>query len=191
MKFSAALLLISALSIGIYAQRPRTLDPPKSDTPQPASAPPVPSVIKAKYEGGVVGYTKKQEGTLVFDDTNQRLVFRNKEQKEVLFIPYDAVIAAYPDTKSGQPKAASVIGSIPVPYGANLPARFIKKKYQYLFVHFDDPDTNVSGNTSFKLANKELLSAVLSALAAKAGLTQRGDGYVRKNRTAQSTVPGS
>ncbi|HEY6119310.1 MAG TPA: hypothetical protein VIV66_05085, partial [Pyrinomonadaceae bacterium] len=60
----------------------------------------------------------------------------------------------------------------------------------YLTLHFDDPDTNVSGLTSFKVENKQILTSVLNTLASKAGLTQRGEGYIRKKTTAQSTVPG-
>ncbi|HEY6118630.1 MAG TPA: hypothetical protein VIV66_01665, partial [Pyrinomonadaceae bacterium] len=114
MKLYAVLLVVGILSVGAYAQRPRTIDPAKSDTAQPASTQPAPQSIKAKYEGGVIGYAKKQEGTLNFDDVNQRLVFRNKQQKEVLFIPYGAVSAAYPDTQSRRPTAATVLGSVPV-----------------------------------------------------------------------------
>jgi len=167
------------------------MDPGKSDTAQSAPTPaPAPQTFKAKYEGGVVGYAKKQDGTLSFDDTTQRLVFRNKQQKEVLFIPYGAVSAAYPDTQSRRPTAATVLGSVPAPYGLNIPAWFVKKKYRYLTLHFDDPDTNVSGLTSFKVENKQILSSVLNTLAGKAGLTQRGEGYIRKKTTAQSTTPG-
>ena len=189
MNFSAPLLLIAALSIGVYGQRPRTMDPAKNE-PSPAPAAPAPASVKAKYEGGVVGYSKKQDGMLSFDDTNQRLVFRNKYQKEVLFIPYAAITAAYPDTQSRRPTAATVIGSVPAPYGLNIPAWFVKKKYRYMNLHFADPDTNVSGIASFKLENKEILGSVLSTLAGKSGLTQRGEGYVRKKNTTQSTVPG-
>jgi len=66
----------------------------------------------------------------------------------------------------------------------------VKKKYRYLSLNYADPDTNASGITSFKLENKEILSSVLNTLAEKAGLTQRGEGYIRKKTTAQSTVPG-
>lgn len=191
MKLCAVLLVFGTLSAGAYAQRPRTMDPAKGGTAQSAPTPlPAPQTFKAKYEGGVVGYSRKQDGTLTFDDTNQRLVFRNKQQKEILFIPYGALSSAYPDTQSRRPTAATVLGSVPAPYGLNLPAYFFKKKYRYLTLLFDDPDTHVSGLTSFKVENKEILSSVLNTLAGKAGLTQRGEGYIRKKTTAQSTVPG-
>jgi len=191
MRVSMILILTVVLSGTLYAQRPRTMDTNKDDaapaTPKP---PPAPQTFKAKYEGGVIGYTKKQDGTLTFDDANSRLVFRDKQQKEVLFIPYGAISAAYPDTQSRRPAAATVIGSVPAPYGLNIPAWFVRKKYRYLTMHFNDPDTNVSGLTSFKLANKELLNSVLVTLAEKAQMTQRGDGYIKKKATAQTTVPG-
>ena len=190
MKGIAILILIGVFSVGAEAQRPRTIESAKQ--PSAESTTPVasaPQSFKAKYEGGVAGYTKKQDGTLSFDDENNRLLFRNKEGKEVLFIPYDAITSAYGDTQARQPGAAKVASSIPVPYGLNFPAMFIKKKYRYLTLNFDDPDTKVNGLTSFKLDNKELLTAVLHTLADKADLTQRGDGYVRKKATAQ-TAPG-
>ncbi|MGH9908931.1 MAG: hypothetical protein ACRD8U_25510 [Pyrinomonadaceae bacterium] len=189
MKFTASLLLVGLLATGAYSQRPRTLEPEKDTTtpttpaPTPAAAP---KTFKAKYEGGVVGYIKKQDGTLTFDDENNRLLFRDKHQKEVLFIPYKAVLAAYPDTQSRRPTAATVIGHIPVPYGLNIPAWFVRKKYRYLTLNFEDPDTNVSGLTSFKVANKQLLESVLYTLAHKSELTARGEGYIRKKATAQS-----
>ena len=187
MRFSASLLLLGALTTGAYAQRPRNVDPPSSSKTATAPAP-APQTVKAKYEGGVVGYNTKQEGTLTFDDVNNRLVFRNKEQKEVLFIPYLAVSATYPDTQSRRPTAATVVGSVPAPYGLNFPALFIKKKYRYLTINFEDPDTNVRGLTSFNLENKETVASVMNTLANKAALTQRGDGYIRKKTTAQTTT---
>lgn len=183
------LLVLFASSIGAYAQRPRTInaEPDNEKTAQSVpTPPPAPQTFKAKYEGGVIGYVKKQDGTLTFDDTNSRLLFRNKLQKEVLFIPYAAISAATPDTQSRRPTAATVIGSIPAPYGLNLPAWFIKKKYRYLTLNFEDPDTNVSGIGSFKLENKEILASVLNTLANKAGLTARGEGYVRKKAIVQT-----
>ncbi len=183
------LLLIVAMPVGVYAQRPRTIsaeaESEKSARSEPTPAP-APQTFKAKYEGGVIGYARKQDGTLTFDDANGRLLFRNKLQKEVLFIPYAAVTAANPDTQSRRPTAATVIGSIPAPYGLNIPALFIKKKYRYLTLNFEDPDTNVSGIGSFKLENKEILASVLNTLAGKAGLTARGEGFVRKKGIAQT-----
>ena len=162
------------------AQRPRTIsnDPSVQEkAEQPQLAPPPPSV-KAKYEGGVFGYNKKEDGELSFDDANERLVFRDKLNKERISIPLSTITAAYGDTRSLQPAAATVVSNIPSIYA--LPARFFKQKYQYLTLQYSDPDNGVSAITSFKLENKEILASELVALAQKAGLSQRGDGYVRK-----------
>lgn len=185
MKFGILTLLIAVTAIGVQAQRPRVLEPSTKDAPA-ASTAQATSPVKAKYEGGVFGYNKKQTGTLVFDDINNRLVFKNKEQKEVLFIPYQAVNQAFADTQARRPTAATVISAIPVPYGLNLPAAFIKKKYQYLTMQFYDDDSHVGGVTSFKMADKATVEAVLNTLAHKADLTPRGEIFI-KQRTNQAS----
>lgn len=185
----AGLLVVLAAG-SAAAQGPR----PVGDSPQTAGGAtasavkpePAPQTFKAKYEGGIFGYNKKQTGTLSFDDANSRLVFRDKENKEALSLPYGAVTGAFADTQSRRPTAAKVISAIPVPYGANLPAMFWKKKYRYLTLQFKDADNGAAGLTSFKLENKELLNSVLYALAEKAGLEQRGDAYIRRNKPQPS-----
>lgn len=180
MRFSAILLLLGALMIGAYAQRPRNVEPSPSSKTATAAAP-APQTVKAKYEGGVFGHNKSMDGTLSFDDANHRLLFRNKQQQEVLFIPYEAVSSAFADTQKRQPKAATIAGAVPVLY--SLPAHFIKTKVRYLTMQFSDPDTRVSGVTSFRLENKDILASVLATLADKSGLTQRGDIYIKKRDT--------
>ena len=60
-------------------------------------------------------------------------------------------------------------------------------KVRYLTIQFEDPDSKVSGVTSFKLENKDMLEAVLDALAQKTGMTRRGDIYVKKKDEAKAT----
>jgi hypothetical protein len=170
-----------ASTTSALAQRPRSVnDPASAPSAQTGAAPmSAPQTVKANYEGGIFGYNKKINGTLTFDDTNSRLLFRNKQQQEVLFIPYNAVSSAFADTQAKRPVAATVLGSV-VPYGLGLPALLWKKKFRYLTLQYRDPDTNASGVTSFKMENKETLEAVLNTLAAKAGLTQRGEVFVRR-----------
>jgi hypothetical protein len=172
----ALVIAVAAIALG---QRPRTTstqqDTTESSTTVPGP-PPAPASVKAKYEGGVFGFDKKMEGTLNFDDTNNRLVFRNDKGKEILFIPYKSLTGAYGDTHKVKPAAATVAQN--VPYG--FPAGFIKTKVEYLTVQYDDPDSHVSGVTSFRLENKELLDSVLYSLANKSGLSRRGEVYVRK-----------
>jgi hypothetical protein len=179
--FLGAGLFIALITGTAFAQRPRTTD----GTAQTASVsvpkpPPAPQTFKAKYEGGVYAYNKKQTGTLSFDDVNKRLVFRNKQQQEYVSLPYAALNGAFADTQSRRPTGATVVGSLPLPYGANIPALFFKKKYRYLTLQFSDPENRSAGIASFKLENKELLNSVLHTLAAKAELEPRGDGFIRR-----------
>ena len=169
-----SLLMIAAVSVG-SAQRPRELEQKPEDKPKPA---PAPTTVKAKYEGGVFGYNKTMEGTLTFDDANRRLIFKDKKPPKEIHIPYDAITSAFADTQKRRPAAATVVSHIPVIFA--LPAHFIKTKVRYLTLQYEDPDSRVSGITSFKLQNKEVLASVLTTLADKAGMSQRGDIYVKK-----------
>jgi hypothetical protein len=171
------LLTLGIVSFEAKAQRPRAID----NTPTRATAAkvaPAPQTVKVKYEGGVFGYNRTMEGTLTFDDTNSRLVFKNKVQKELFFIPYNAVTSAFADTQKRRPAAATVASAIPLIYA--LPAQFIKTKVRYLTMNFYDPDTHVTGITSFRMENKEILASVLQALAEKADMIARGEVYVRQ-----------
>jgi hypothetical protein len=151
-------------------------------TPRPAP----PTTLKAKYEGGVFGYTKKQEGTLNFDEVNSRLVFRGKDGKEMLSFPYSSLRLIFPDTKAVRPAAATVVGSIPLPYGANIPAWFVRKKQRYLNFQYDA--VNVSGGASFKLPSKEVLASVVAALCEKGELKIQGDACYRDSRGVSSSA---
>ena len=181
MKLLVLLLFLTAMTaVNANAQRPRAVDPGATQTTAPKVAP-APQTVKAKYEGGVFGHNRTMEGTLTFDDNGDRLVFKNKEQKEVFFIPYSAVTSAFADTQKRQPAAATVASSVPLIYA--LPAKFIKTKVRYLTLNFNDLDTHVSGITSFRMENKEILASVLQTLAEKTGMFARGDVYIKKRPT--------
>jgi len=166
------------MALTAFAQRPRMSNDdeskPKTTTTPPA---PAPQTVNAKYEGGVFGYRKKLNGTLTFDDTNQRLLFRNEQQKEVLFIPYNALTGAYADSHAVRPRAASIGSNVPY---VGFPIGFIKTKVRYLTLQYNDPDSKAAGVTSFRLENKDLLDSVLNTLANKAGLTKRGEVFIKK-----------
>ncbi|HEU4872017.1 MAG TPA: hypothetical protein VFT44_02885 [Pyrinomonadaceae bacterium] len=182
MKTISALLLLGALLTGAFAQRPRAVEPDpeaKSQTPKPK---PAPQALKAKYEGGVFGYTKTMEGTLMFDDVNNRLLFKDKKPPKEISIPYESITSAFADTQKKQPAAATIASHIPYGGAAGL----IKTKVRYLTLQFSDPDSKVTGITSFKLENKEILESALVTLADKVGLTLRGDIYVRKKADESS-----
>jgi len=183
MKFIGLVLLTVVMAAAVCAQRPRQIDTSTPTDATKAAPAPAPQTMKAKYEGGIFGYNKTMEGTLSFDDTNQRLLFR-KDQKELFFIPYNAVTSAFADTQKRQPKAATILSSVPLIYA--LPAHFIKTKVRYLTLQYSDPDTRVAGMTSFRLDNKALVESVVFTLANKAGLVPRGEIYVRKKEDAEA-----
>lgn len=186
MKMISTLVLLAVLLTGTFAQRPRSMDPEPAKTQTTASAP---KTMKAKYEGGVFGYRKTMEGTLTFDDDNKRLIFKDKKPPKEIHIPYDAITSVFADTQKRRPAAATVAGQVPLIYVPN-PIGFIKTKVRYLTLQYSDPDSNVSGVTSFKLENKELLESVVKVLAEKTGMVMRGDIYVRKRpEDAVKTTP--
>ena len=168
-----AILLAVCFSVVAMAQ-PRPVEKPAKPEVKPA---PAPEAFGAKYEGGMIGYSGKIEGSLKFDDANQRLIFRGKDQKEMFGLPYEALLALYPQSQSVTSTAGKVISSIPVA-GAGL-AGFIKEKRRYIIVQFDDPDVNVKGTVNFRLETKELLDSVIQTLAEKSQMKQRGDAYYR------------
>ena len=208
-KSVSLLLLACALAPGAaVAQRQRQIGDSPKPVPPPASqesqeaqesapkvkvvAPPAPpKVVPAKYMGGFAGMRKKQEGMLNFDDRNRRLVFRDKNEKELISIAYDAVKVTFADSETrramGNGTQQVVLGTAGV---LGLPALLFKKKFQYLTIQFEDPDTYLSGTTQFKLANREVIESVAYALAQKAGLTQQGEIYVRQ-RPSATTTPAS
>jgi hypothetical protein len=152
--------------------------PAASANPAPPPAP-APASFKAKYEGGFSGYQKRQTGTLNFDDAGARLVFKDKYMREYFSLPYKSLAAIWGDTRAVTSNAARVVGAVPL-YGIGLTSLLMpKNKHRYLVAQFDDPDTKLTGATSFKLESKELLASVLATLAQKAELNRRGEGYVR------------
>lgn len=181
MKFAGILLLTAVMAAAVCAQRPRAIEKePATDATKAAPAP-APQTMKAKYEGGIFGYNKTLEGTLSFDDTNQRLLFL-KNNKELFFIPYNAVTSAFADTQKRRPNAATVAQHVPY-FG--WPLGLIKTKVRYLTLQYSDPDTRVSGVTSFRLDSKDLVDSAVFTLAQKAGLVPRGEIYVRKRDDAE------
>jgi hypothetical protein len=183
------LLLLGVFLTGVFAQRPRSMDPEPAatKTSTTTTTKPAPKSMKAKYEGGVFGYRNTMDGTLMFDDENNRLLFKDNKPPKEITIPYAAINSAYADTQKKRPAAATVASNVPF-YG--WPAGFIKTKVRYLTLQFEDPDSKVSGCTSFKLENRDVLESVLVALAEKAGMTRRGDIYVKKKADESSkTTP--
>jgi hypothetical protein len=182
---ACALLLTAALApAAAHAQRTQTIESaeekPAVVTPRPA---PPPKVVSAKYMGGFAGYKQKREGMLTFDDRNSRLVFRDKNEKEILSIPYAAVKVAFADSETrrlmGDGTKSVVLGTAGI-FG--LPAMLLKKKFEYVTIEFEDPDTYLQGVTQFKIDDKAMVESVTYAIADKAGLMQRGQIFVRRRK---------
>lgn len=174
-------LLIFTLTTVNAQSTDKTSSKTTSTTTQPVKTIPViPPRINVKYEGGVFGFNTQIDGTLSLDDEKRLLVMRDKKEKEIFTIEYEAVFVAYPTVQSRQPPAAKVVGAAPLPYGANIPFWFIKKGYRYLTLQFDDSYTNQKSITSFKIDDKKMLADVLAMIGDRAGLEQRGDSYMRR-----------
>jgi hypothetical protein len=201
-KSLSLLLLAGAVSPGaVFAQRarqsgdaPKPVPPPQQQQTEQGQAegqktpkvmaptpPAPPKVVPAKYMGGFAGYRKKQEGMLTFDDRNQRLVFRDKNEKEVISISYDAVMVAFADHETrrlmGSGTQSAVLGTMGV---LGLPGLLFKKKFEYLTIQFEDPETYLKGVTQFKLKDQEIIASMAYALAQRAGLVQQGQIYTRR-----------
>ncbi len=170
-------LFFLALSLFICTSfasaQPRPVD--KTQTPT-APVKPAPTSFTAKYDGGMFGYSKKEEGTLKFEDANSRLVFYGKDQKEKFSIPYKSMLVVFPQSKSVQSTTGKVVNYIPY---VGLLGGFIKEKRRYLIINFDDPDVEAAGLVNFKLEDRELLDSVIAALGTKAELKPRGDAFYR------------
>lgn len=167
------LLLCAVFSLVVIASaQPKIVD--KKNEKQPAAI--APESFKANYEGGLFGFSKKEEGTLKFDDANFRMVFFGKDGKEKFGIPYTALIVIYPNTESVQSTTGKVVQYVPY---VGLAGQFMKKKMRYLVINFDDTDMGAKGTTSFKLETSDLLESVVQTLGTKAEMQPRGDAYYR------------
>lgn len=183
-------LLLLLLTGSAFGQRPRvsddTVQPEEVAKTMPTPAP-APKFAKAKYMGGYFGLKQKQEGSLSFDDRNQRLVFRDKQEREVISLSYDAILATFADSEERKlmgPGTAQAVGAAGI---LGIPALFFKKKFEYLTIQYKDPDTGVDGTTQFKMKDKQLVTSMAHTLAGKAGLAQRGQVYVRRKDASKKT----
>lgn len=173
--------LLFTLAFSLFASALAVSAQPRpAERGQPATASPqvtAPVSVQAKYEGGMLGFDKKEQGTLKFDDLNERFVFFGKDRKEKFSIPYEAMITVYTGTRSVRSGAGTAVSVIPLP-GAGL-ARLIREKRRYLTIQFSDPDVEARGIANFKIENDQMRESVIQTLGAKAKLTQRGGAYVR------------
>lgn len=174
-RFVLILALVVCSSALGYAQ-PR----PAEKTPNVISGN-TPTVYEARYEGGLFGTTKKEKGTLAFDDANERVMFL-REGKEMFSVPYDALLMIYPDSKDSVRQSGKVISAIPIP-GTGL-AGLLNKSTKYANITFQDPDIQVNGTASFRFDEKEKLLMFINTLGKKAKMKQRGDAFYKPRSAA-------
>lgn len=172
---SPLITLVIFLFATIAFAQPRPAD---KATGVPGNAP---TSYEARYEGGLFGASKKETGTLTFDDPNERVVF-NREGKEMFSIPYAALIMVFPDSKDSVPQAGKVISHIPLP-GASL-ANLWNKSTKYANMTFEDPDIQANGTASFRFKDKDKLQMFINSLGAKAKMKQRGDAFYKPRNGA-------
>ena len=185
MKQTALFLALLFCAVTVSAQGVRDTANANGTT-QTARQPAAPNSFAAQYQGGMFGYSKKIKGTLAYDDANKRFVFRDKDNKEILGFPYKSLNVVYGSSQSYRPTAATVASAVPSIYA--IPFGFIRGKNRFLVVEFNDPDSNVKGTTSFKVANKALLESVVQTLGDKAELKQRGDAFYRPREEAKPVI---
>ncbi|NNE97862.1 MAG: hypothetical protein HKN25_02445 [Pyrinomonadaceae bacterium] len=190
MKKFSIILITLFLSSSVFAQvRPvetETDEKPKEVVKvgtdageQPKSQQYFRAKFPVKYQGGLLGYSKKEHGTIRFDEINERMIFFGKDGKEKFSIPYDSIVVVYPSQKKVRAGSGRVIGAAPVP-GASILGSLVKKKKNYMIVQFDDPEVDAKGNANFLLDTEEVLTKAITALGENAEMKKRGDAYIRK-----------
>lgn len=181
------LLILLAISFfaftTIASAQPRPVEKPAEKDDEVIQ--PAPKSVETKYQGGVIGFSKKQKGTLKFDDINLRLVFYNKENKEQFAISYDSMMVVAPSGKKVQSGTGRAISAIPI-FGAGIGGSLLKKKKNYLVITFRDPDVQVQGTVNFLIDTNELLKSVVHTLGSKAELSRRGDAFFRARKQSSS-----
>jgi len=176
--------LLFAVSVSAVSAQPRIIEK-KPEKKEPAAIAQI--SFKAKYEGGMFGFSEKESGTLKFDGANYRLVFFGKNNKELFSIPYDAIQVIYPQSKSIQSTGGKVMERLPLP-GAGIAGIFMKNKTRYMVINYDDSDVDVKGTVNFKLDSKELLDSAIQTLGNRAEMQQRGDAFYRPKETPKTEL---
>lgn len=179
--------ILLSIVLGLFAgasfaaAQPRIVEKKPDVKPEPAALAQV--SYKARYEGGMFGFSEKETGTMKFDGNNYRLIFFGKDGKELFGIPYTAIQVIYPQSKSVQSTGGKVMERVPLP-GAGIAGVFMKNKTRYMILNFDDQDVDARGTINFKFDDQETLNSAIQTLGVKAEMQQRGDAYYRKKAAA-------
>ena len=169
--------LAFGLLCGVFAvsAQPRIIER-NTEKPQPTTLGNV--SYQVHYEGGMFGFSQKQDGTIKFDGNNQRLLFFGKDGKELFGIPYESIQVIYPQSKSVQSTGGKAMERVPIP-GAGIAGVFMKNKTRYMVVNFDDREVDAKGSINFKFNDQQMLHNAIDTLGGKAEMQQRGDAYYR------------
>lgn len=167
------LLLFAA---GVQAQvRPADTEDAEEEEPKAEMI----ESFEAKYKGGLYGFSKSQHGTVTFDDINERLIFRDEEDKELFSLPYASIKVVFPSQQKVRSGTGRAVGALPVP-GAGIAGMFMKKKKNYLVIRFEDKEVDAEGNINFLVDTAEILRNSIYTIGEKAEMKPRGDAYIRK-----------
>lgn len=180
-------LLLLILSLTFALPVASQIRPVEKDEQRPTSVnvAPAPERFPAKYEGGMFGYAKREDGTIRIDDINERIVFHAKDGKEKFSLSFNDMQMIYPESRSVTSNTGNIVRNIPLP--GSMLGGLIKEKWRYIIINFNDADADVRGTVSFKLSSKELLESVIHTVGKKAGMTQRGDAYYRPRQQRSDT----
>ena len=171
-----SILTLSMFALGINAQV-RPTDVEVADAPIQKK---ILESFEAKYMGGLFGFSKKEKGTVAFDNINERLIFKGKDGKERFSLPYSAIEVVYPSKKRVRSTGGKVVGALPLP-GAGIAGLFMKKKQNYLVLRFNDQDVKAKGAMNFLVDSAEVLTNSIYTIGENAEMKQRGDAYLRSD----------
>ena len=180
MRTISALLLLGVLLTGAFAQRPRTMDRSSKGCGD----------ARAEDRQSQI----RRRRIWIYEDDGRHFDLRRRQQpfdlqrqeaaEGNLDIPYEAITSAFADTQKRQPAAATVASHIPS--STRCPRRFIKTKVRYLTLQYSDPDSKVTRNDELQAREQGDTRVVSGDTCRKAGMTQRGDIYVKKRETIRA-----
>lgn len=175
----AFMLVFSLVSMSSAQIRPSESSAARTEVKNSKVPDKLPDSIEVEYRGGLYGYSKKEKGTIGFDQINERVIFFGKDGKEKFSVPFAAISVVHPSQKKVRSGTGRAVGAIPVP-GAAIGGLFMKKKKNYLVIRFDDPDVDATGAINFLVDTEEILTLAVHAVGQRAEMQQRGDAYIRK-----------
>lgn len=176
---SITVLFIAVFSVSTAFAQVRPVEGQTQSAPESPVPGNLPESVEAEYQGGIYGFSDKEKGKITFDTINERVVFRDKENKERFSIPYDAILVVYPSQKKVRSGTGRAVGAIPVP-GAAIGGLFMKKKKNYLIIEYEDPEVDIKGTANFLVDTGQILESAVHAVGQNAEMSRRGDAYIRR-----------